>query len=75
MQTVAKKLHDTEVNMKIIKTKAECDHVQFEITQSNVSGPGVISSPMPIELETLSVGMHNFWKLSFFCFEKKKKND
>lgn len=53
-QTVAKKLHDTEVDMQIVKTKSECDHVQFLITDT--SGPGVVSNPMIAELETLSVG-------------------
>lgn len=53
-QTVAKKLHGTDVDMEIVKTKSECDHVQFLITDT--SGPGVVSNPMIAELETLSVG-------------------
>lgn len=53
-QTVAKKLHGTDVDMQIVKTKSECDHVQFLITDT--SGPGVVSNPMIAELETLSVG-------------------
>ncbi|XP_012216269.1 guanylate cyclase soluble subunit beta-1 [Linepithema humile] len=53
VKTVAKKLHDTEVDMQIVKTKSECDHVQFLITDT--SGPGVVSNPMIAELETLSV--------------------
>lgn len=40
--------------MQIVKTKSECDHVQFLITDT--SGPGVVSNPMIAELETLSVG-------------------
>ncbi|KAK1121788.1 hypothetical protein K0M31_010099 [Melipona bicolor] len=53
VKTVAKKLHGTDVEMRILKTKNECDHVQFLIT--NTSGPGVVSNPMIAELETLSV--------------------
>ncbi|KAF3420230.1 hypothetical protein E2986_01199 [Frieseomelitta varia] len=53
LQTVAKKLHGTDIEMRILKTKNECDHVQFLIT--NTSGPGVVSNPMIAELETLSV--------------------
>lgn len=51
---MAKKLHGTDIEMRILKTKNECDHVQFLIT--NTSGPGVVSNPMITELETLSVG-------------------
>lgn len=52
---MAKKLHGTDIEMQIVKTKNnECDHVQFMIT--NTSGPGVVSNPMMAELETLSVG-------------------
>lgn len=51
---MAKKLHGTDIEMQILKTKNECDHVQFLIT--NTSGPGVVSNPMIAELETLSVG-------------------
>ncbi|PBC34528.1 Guanylate cyclase soluble subunit beta-1 [Apis cerana cerana] len=53
VKTVAKKLHGTDIEMRILKTKNECDHVQFLIT--NTSGPGVVSNPMIAELETLSV--------------------
>ncbi|OAD61386.1 Guanylate cyclase soluble subunit beta-1 [Eufriesea mexicana] len=53
VKTVAKKLHGTDIEMRILKTKNECDHVQFLIT--NTSGPGVVSNPMITELETLSV--------------------
>ncbi|KAK0165453.1 hypothetical protein PV328_003962 [Microctonus aethiopoides] len=33
--TVAKKLHGTDVDMQILKTKEECDHVQFLITDTS----------------------------------------
>jgi len=52
---VAKKLHGTDVDMQIVKTKSECDHVQFLITDAS-SEPGVVSNPMIAELETLSIG-------------------
>ncbi|XP_046624706.1 soluble guanylate cyclase gcy-33-like [Neodiprion virginianus] len=52
VKTVAKKLHGTDVDMRILKTKNECDHVQFLITDS--STPGVVSKPMIAELQTLS---------------------
>lgn len=51
---MAKKLHNTDVDMDILKTKDECDHVQFLITDS--SGPGVVPKPIFADLETLSVG-------------------
>lgn len=54
LQTVAKKLHGTDVDMEILKTKNECDHVQFLIT--NTSGPGVVSNSMIVEHEMLSAG-------------------
>lgn len=44
--------------MQIVKTKNECDHVQFLITDA--SGPGVVTNPMIAELETLSVGESSF---------------
>lgn len=44
--------------MQIVKTKSECDHVQFLITDT--SGPGAVSNPMIAELETLSVGEYFF---------------
>ncbi|KAK0077369.1 hypothetical protein PV326_010091, partial [Microctonus aethiopoides] len=54
VKTVAKKLHGTDVDMQILKTKEECDHVQFLITDT--SSPGVTTKPMIAELETLSIG-------------------
>ncbi|KAJ8944007.1 hypothetical protein NQ318_021722 [Aromia moschata] len=38
LQTVARKLHGTEVDMEILKTREECDHVQFLITEKSQSG-------------------------------------
>jgi guanylate cyclase soluble subunit beta len=54
IQTVASKLHGTEVEVKILKTKEECDHVQFVITE--LSGPGKTSRPEAAQIETLSIG-------------------
>jgi guanylate cyclase soluble subunit beta len=54
LQTVASKLHGTEVEVKILKTKEECDHVQFLITE--LSGPGKASRPEAAQIETLSIG-------------------
>ncbi|KAJ9595190.1 hypothetical protein L9F63_013514, partial [Diploptera punctata] len=53
VKTVASKLHGTEVEVKILKTKKECDHVQFLITE--LSGPGKVSRPEITEIETLSL--------------------
>nr|CAD7570520.1 unnamed protein product [Timema californicum] len=53
VKTVASKLHDTEVAVEIFKTKEECDHVQFLITE--LSGPGRVSHPEMAEIETLSL--------------------
>ncbi|KAJ8676635.1 hypothetical protein QAD02_012422, partial [Eretmocerus hayati] len=53
VKTVAKKLHDTDVEVQILQTKEESDHVQFLITEQ--SGPGVVSKPMVTDLECLSV--------------------
>lgn len=53
VKTVASKLHDTEVQVEILKTKKECDHVQFLITE--LSGPGKVSRPEITEIETLSL--------------------
>ncbi|OXU25138.1 hypothetical protein TSAR_004916, partial [Trichomalopsis sarcophagae] len=53
VKTVAKKLHSTDVDMQILKTKNECDHVQFLITEQ--SGPGIVPKPMIADLECLSV--------------------
>lgn len=63
-QTVAKKLHGTEVDMQILKTKDECDHVQFLITDS--SAPGATTKPITAELETLSVGKVFEWNYYIF---------
>lgn len=54
MQTVASKLHGTEVEVEILKTKEECDHIQFLITQ--LSGPGKASRPEVAQVQTLSIG-------------------
>lgn len=58
LQTVASKLHDTEVQVDILKTKAECDHVQFLITEK--SNHGRIAPPAMEEIETLSLGKHSW---------------
>jgi hypothetical protein len=54
VQTVASKLHGTEVEVEILKTKEECDHIQFLITQ--LSGPGKASRPEAAQVQTLSIG-------------------
>ncbi|XP_026473245.1 guanylate cyclase soluble subunit beta-1 [Ctenocephalides felis] len=53
VKTVASKLHSTEVTVEILKTKEECDHVQFLIkeTSSTSSTARVQESA---EIETLS---------------------
>ncbi|XP_063229104.1 guanylate cyclase soluble subunit beta-1 [Bacillus rossius redtenbacheri] len=51
VKTVASKLHNTEVEVKIVKTKEESDHVQFLITE--LSGPGKVSSPEISDIDTL----------------------
>lgn len=44
VKTVASKLHGTEVEVEIIRTKADCDHVQFLITeQADQRKPGDVS--------------------------------
>ncbi|XP_044734835.1 guanylate cyclase soluble subunit beta-1 [Chrysoperla carnea] len=53
VKTVASKLHGTEVEVKILKTKDECDHVQFLITET--SGSKTVSQPEITEVETLSL--------------------
>ncbi|XP_034250130.1 guanylate cyclase soluble subunit beta-1 [Thrips palmi] len=41
VKTVASKLHGTEVEVEILRTKADCDHVQFLITeQADQRKPG-----------------------------------
>lgn len=42
--------------MEILKTKEECDHVQFLITET--SNPGRVSVPEIAEIETLSLGTY-----------------
>ena len=54
VQTVASKLHGTEVEVEILKTKEECDHVQFLITE--LAGPGKASRPEATQVQTLSIG-------------------
>lgn len=56
LQTVASKLHNTEVEVDILKTKEECDHVQFLITEK--SGPRRQQLPEIDEIETLSLGTY-----------------
>uniref|UniRef100_A0AAR5P7X4 guanylate cyclase n=1 Tax=Dendroctonus ponderosae TaxID=77166 RepID=A0AAR5P7X4_DENPD len=53
VKTVASKLHNTEVEIEILKTKEECDHVQFLITEK--SGPQRPLAPQIDEIETLSL--------------------
>ncbi|XP_077294951.1 guanylate cyclase soluble subunit beta-1-like [Arctopsyche grandis] len=53
VKTVASKLHDTEVEIKILKTKDECDHVQFLITEK--SAPNRVAAPEIEAIETLSL--------------------
>ncbi|XP_066257080.1 guanylate cyclase soluble subunit beta-1 isoform X2 [Euwallacea similis] len=53
VKTVASKLHDTEVEIEILKTKEECDHVQFLITEK--AGPNRQLPPQIDEIETLSL--------------------
>ncbi|KYB27920.1 Soluble guanylate cyclase 88E-like Protein [Tribolium castaneum] len=53
VKTVASKLHGTEVVVDILKTKEECDHVQFLITEA--SGPGKVQHPEMDEIQTLSL--------------------
>ncbi|CAH1370346.1 unnamed protein product [Tenebrio molitor] len=53
VKTVASKLHGTEVVVDILKTKEECDHVQFLITET--AGPGKVQHPEIDEIQTLSL--------------------
>ncbi|CAH1174092.1 unnamed protein product [Phaedon cochleariae] len=53
VKTVASRLHNTEVEVEIIKTKEECDHVQFLITET--SGPKKSQLSETVEIETLSL--------------------
>ncbi|KAL5239653.1 hypothetical protein ACI65C_007063 [Semiaphis heraclei] len=52
VKTVASKLHNTEVEVEILQTKEECDHVQFLITDKNTTGQR--QSDQTAEVETLS---------------------
>ncbi|VVD02331.1 unnamed protein product [Leptidea sinapis] len=52
VKTVTSKLHNTEVQVEILKTKEECDHVQFLITETST---GRVSKPEMTEIETLSI--------------------
>ncbi|XP_014243473.1 guanylate cyclase soluble subunit beta-1 [Cimex lectularius] len=52
VKEVTSSLHNTEVKVEIIKTKEECDHVQFLITEKG--GNGKVAPPDLNEFETLS---------------------
>uniref|UniRef100_A0A2S2QPA2 Guanylate cyclase soluble subunit beta-1 n=1 Tax=Sipha flava TaxID=143950 RepID=A0A2S2QPA2_9HEMI len=56
VKTVASKLHNTEVEVEILQTKEECDHVQFLITEKNNTGQR--QNDQTAEVETLSQGHH-----------------
>lgn len=60
VKTVASRLHGTEVDIEIIRTKEDCDHVQFLITET--SGPTRAPVPEIAEIDTLSLGkyIYNF---------------
>lgn len=53
VKTVASKLHGTEVEVEILKTKEESDHVQFLITEQ--SGPGIVLHTELADTETQSL--------------------
>lgn len=53
VKAVASKLHNTEVEVEIVKTKDECDHVQFLITER--SGSSNVQHQQVAEIETLSL--------------------
>lgn len=57
--------------MQILKTKNECDHVQFLITEQ--SGPGVVPKPMIADLECLSLGKFYFLS-TYTIFSKREIN-
>lgn len=63
---MASKLHNTEVEVEIVKTKDECDHVQFLITER--SGSSNVQHQQVAEIETLSLGKRKFFKRSFYKF-------
>lgn len=54
VKTVASRLHGTEVEIDILRTKEDCDHVQFLITET--SAPTRIPVPEIAEIDTLSLG-------------------
>ncbi|KAJ8979491.1 hypothetical protein NQ317_000367 [Molorchus minor] len=54
VKAVASKLHGTEVDMSIIKTRKNCDHVQFLITEKTSEGKAHI--PQFDQIKTLSLG-------------------
>lgn len=63
LQAVASKLHETEVDVQIFKTKDDSDHVQFLIIEK--SAPNKQQLPEIAEIETLSLGKsHDFFILS-----------
>ncbi|KRT86480.1 Adenylate and Guanylate cyclase, partial [Oryctes borbonicus] len=53
VKAVASKLHETEVDVQMLKTKDDCDHVQFLITEK--SAPKKQQLPEIAEIETLSL--------------------
>ncbi|KAI4463951.1 guanylate cyclase soluble subunit beta-2 [Holotrichia oblita] len=54
VKAVASKLHGTEVDVQILKTKNDVDHIQFLITEK--SAPEKQQLPEIAEIETLSLG-------------------
>ncbi|KAK9497202.1 hypothetical protein O3M35_004565 [Rhynocoris fuscipes] len=52
VKTVAKKLHNTEVEVEVIKSKNECDHIQFLITEKD--GHGKVAPPAFNDITLLS---------------------
>lgn len=59
LQTVASKLHDTEVAVEILKSKNESNHVQFLITEMSCSRK---AQKIEIEeIDTLSLGKFVFF--------------
>ena len=64
--------------MEILKTKEECDHVQFLITETSTSGR--VCAPEMAEIETLSLGklptyfMMAFWQNFLNLFIPMVKN-
>lgn len=54
LQAVASKLHGTEVEVEIVQTKKDCDHVQFLITER--SNQRQEQYEQAAEIEILSLG-------------------